>query len=248
MSTSTEQSDKSEGRQEPLLARINHLVIPPLLLVSLIIITYGLYEVLYQVRLPQDGSPTLRILYLHIASSWLAVGIYMMMTVASVLYLVTSNDYADLVARSAAPVGSIFTIIALMTGALWGKPQWGMWWIWDPRLTALLLLFFIYVGYMSVSQARLISTANRRISALVAAFGAINLPVIKFSVDWWSQNRLDPKVMYLDGAVADPGFLLPSLILALGLLGLAVIAIMLRVEGGFYYQVWMEKQLQSASL
>jgi len=248
MSTSTEQSDKAEFRQEPLLARINHLAIPPLLLLSLAVLGYGLFDVFYQIRLPQDGSPTLRILFLHSAACWLGVGIYVAMTVASVLYLVTSNDYADLVARSAAPVGSIFTIIALLTGAIWGRSQWGLWWIWDPRLTALLLLFFIYVGYMSVSQARLISRANRRISALVAAFGAINVPIIKFSLDWWSGNRLDAKVVYLHEAVSDPAFLMPSLVLALGLLGLALIAILLRVEGGFYHQIWMEKQLQSASL
>lgn len=247
MVTSTQQNTSDEKSEQPIISRINHLVIPPLLLVTLLVLSYGLFQALFDIDLGQDVPKTQRILFLHIPAMWIAISAYGVMTIASLAYLVFGNHFADLLARNTAPIGSAFSLIALVSGSLWGRPEWGVWWIWDARLTALLALLFLYVGYMSVSQVKIISDANRKISAILLLFGALNLPIIKFSVDWWSSNHVEVNVHRLDTVVLDSSYMLPFLCIFLGFLGISIICVLLRVEGGFYQQKWVQMQLQYAS-
>ncbi len=133
----------------------------------------------------QQGE-TVRIMYVHVPSSWMTLFVYTAMAIASFVYLVWKHPVADLAARASAPVGAAFTVISLSTGALWGKPMWGAWWVWDARLTSVLILLFLYLGYMALANAFDDRQRGSRAAAILALVGWVNIPIIKFSVDWWN--------------------------------------------------------------
>jgi heme exporter protein C len=142
----------------------------------------------------QQGR-TVLILFIHVPAAIMATNVYACMVVASLFSLVNRHILADVAARTAAPLGAIFTLLALVTGSLWGKPMWGTWWVWDGRLTSTLVQFFLYLGYIALWGAIEDETRAARICAVLALVGAVNIPIIKFSVDWWATLHQGESIM-----------------------------------------------------
>jgi len=163
----------------------------------------------------QQGS-TVRIMFLHVPSAWTAMMAYGLMAAASVVGLVNRHPLADAAARTAAPLGAVFTALGLVTGSLWGKPMWGAWWVWDGRLTSFLLLLLIYLGYIALGNAIEDDTRAARACAVLAVVGAVNLPIIEFSVDWWTTLHQGESILRRGGPLIAPVFLWPLLLMALG--------------------------------
>lgn len=174
----------------------------------------GLWLALFASPPDYQQGETVRIMYVHVPSAWLSLMGFSIMAVASFIALIWRHPLADLCAKSAAPLGAAFTFLALVTGAFWGKPMWGAWWVWDARLTSTLILFFLYLGYMALWAT--IEEPNRaaRIGAIFALVGSINLPIIRFSVDWWNTLHQPASVVRLDGPTMDSAILTPLLVMA----------------------------------
>ena len=159
----------------------------------------------------QQGE-TVRIMFVHVPAAWLAMFCYSFMAVASFVGLVWKHPLADVAAKAAAPIGAGFCLVSLVTGSLWGEPMWGTWWVWDARLTSMLVLFFLYVGYIALWSAIEEPERASRAAAILALVGAVNVPIVKFSVDWWSTLHQPSSVMRLDGPTIDASILWPLLV------------------------------------
>jgi heme exporter protein C len=179
----------------------------------------------------QQGD-SVRIMYIHVPSAWMALGAYTLMAAASAVALVWKHPLAHLVARAAAPLGAGFTAICLVTGALWGQTSWGTWWVWDARLTSVLILFFLYLGVIALGQAFDDAERGDRAAALLAIVGFVNIPVIKFSVDWWATLHQPASVLRAGGPAIDSSMLAPLLLMALAFLAyfLALLLLGVRAE------------------
>jgi heme exporter protein C len=162
----------------------------------------------------QQGD-SVRIMYVHVPSAWMALFCYSVMAAASAAYLVWRYPLADILARATAPIGACFTFLALVTGSLWGKPMWGTWWVWDARLTSVLILFFLYLGYIALNGAFDDAARGAKASAVLALVGFVNVPIIKFSVDWWNTLHQPASVLKLGGPAIHPSMLAPLLLMAL---------------------------------
>lgn len=162
----------------------------------------------------QQGD-TVRIMFVHVPAAWLAMFGYSFMAAASFVALVWKHPLADVAAKAAAPLGAGFCLVALVTGSLWGQPMWGTWWVWDARLTSMLVLFFLYVGYIALWSAIDEPERAARAAAILALVGAVNVPIVKFSVDWWSTLHQPASVVRMDGPSIDPSILWPLMISAL---------------------------------
>ena len=141
---------------------------------------------------------TVRIMYIHVPSAWMALFVYSSIATASLIGLINGHIVAFIYAKSVAPIGAVFTIICLVTGSLWGKPMWGTWWVWDARLTSMFILMFIYLGYIIVSKSFNDPVKGDKISSIFALIGFINIPIIKFSVDIWSTLHQTATISKID--------------------------------------------------
>lgn len=163
----------------------------------------------------QQGT-TVRIMYIHVPFAWIAMLCYTMMAASAVGSLVWRHPLADVSIKAAAPIGAVFTLLALFTGSIWGKPMWGTWWVWDARLTSVFVLFLMYLGIIALTRALDEPGLSARAAAIVTLVGFINIPIIKFSVDWWNTLHQPASVFRLDGPTIAPVMLWPLLISAAG--------------------------------
>src|SRR4249920_2966408 len=163
----------------------------------------------------QQGT-TVRIMYIHVPFAWLAMMCYTIMALAALGTLVWRHPLADVSLKAAAPIGAVFTALALITGSIWGKPMWGSWWVWDARLTSVFILFLMYLGIIALTRAIDDPTRSARAAAVITLVGFINIPIIKFSVDWWNTLHQPASVFRLDGPTIHPSLLLPLMVMALG--------------------------------
>jgi heme exporter protein C len=161
----------------------------------------------------QQGE-TVRIMYVHVPAAWWSLGIYAFMGGASFVGLVWRHALADVAARAAAPIGATFAGLCLVTGSLWGAPTWGAWWEWDGRLTSMLILFVIYLGYIALWSAIDDEEKAARLAAILCLVGLVNLPIIKFSVEWWSTLHQPASVLRAEGSAVHPAMLGPLLTMA----------------------------------
>ncbi|MDP3852189.1 MAG: heme ABC transporter permease CcmC [Phenylobacterium sp.] len=162
----------------------------------------------------QQGD-TVRIMFVHVPAAYMASFVYACLAGASFLSLVFRHALADAAAQAAAPLGAAFTFLALVTGALWGAPMWGTWWVWDARLTSVLVLLLLYLAYMALRASLDDETKAARAAAILALVGIVNLPVVKFSVDWWNSLHQGATVFRADGPAMGPEFLWPLALMAL---------------------------------
>ena len=177
--------------------------------IFIVIISIGLIEALF--LSPEDylQSDSVRIMYVHVPAAWISLGIFSLIALLSFSILIFKNKFFPLVAKSLAPSGFVFNIIALVTGSIWGKPTWGTWWAWDARITSMLLLLIFYL--MFILSWRIIDQNEKasKVSSIIAILGLINIPIIKFSVDWWPTLHQPASVNLLEDTTIHPTMLLP---------------------------------------
>ena len=161
----------------------------------------------------QQGE-TVKIMYLHVPGAWMAMFVYGVMAVASLGTLVWRHPLADVTAKAAAPLGAAFTLLCLVTGSLWGRPEWGTYWVWDARLTSELILFLLYLGVIALWRTVEDTSRAARAVAILTLVGAVDLPIIKFSVDWWNTLHQGASVFRLGGSTIHPTILVPLLLMA----------------------------------
>jgi len=166
--------------------RLSGAILPWIAIAGAVLTIGGLTWGLFIAPADWQQGDAVRIIYIHVPSAWLASSGYMGLAICSVLSLVWRHPLADLAAVEIGPMGAAFTALCLATGSLWGKPMWGAWWVWDARLTSVLVLFFLYVGHVALVRAFDDPTRGYRAGAVLALVGVVNLPIIKFSVDWWN--------------------------------------------------------------
>ncbi len=169
-------------------------------------------------RAPPDYQQgiTVRIMYIHVPFAWLAMLCYTLMAVAALGTLVWRHPLADVALKTAAPIGAVFTALALLTGSIWGKPMWGTWWVWDARLTSVFILFIMYLGIVALTRALDDPGRAARAAAVMTLVGFVNIPIIKFSVDWWNTLHQPASVFRLGGPTIHPSLLWPLGVMALG--------------------------------
>ena len=182
----------------------------------------GLYQALFIAPDDYQQGATVKIMFLHVPAAWLSMACWGLMTLAALGTLVWRHPLADVAAKSAAPLGAAFTFLCLITGSLWGRPMWGTYWVWDARLTSVLVLFLMYLGLLALWRAVDDPTRAARAAAILTLVGAINLPIIKFSVDFWNTLHQPASVLRLGGPAIHPAILLPLLLMALAFLLLFV--------------------------
>ncbi len=177
--------------------------------IFIIIFTLGLFESL--ILSPQDylQGHSVRIMYVHVPSAWLALGIFSIISFLSILIFIFKNKNLIIICKSLAPSGFIFNIIALVTGSIWGKPTWGTWWAWDARITSMLILALFYLLYLLSWRIFENKTYVLKITSLIAILGAINVPIIKFSVDWWNTLHQPSSVKILEESTIHSSMLVP---------------------------------------
>jgi heme exporter protein C len=158
----------------------------------------GLYLGLVASPADDQQGETVRIMYVHVPAAWMALLCYSAMAASSAGYLIWKQPLAELAARATAPVGACFTAIALVSGSLWGQPMWGTWWVWDARLTSVLVLFFLYLGYMALVSAFDDPARGGKAASILALVGFVNVPIVKFSVDWWNTLHQPASVLRVD--------------------------------------------------
>src|SRR5688572_15490592 len=192
-------------------------LLPWLAAAALIAFGFGFSQVMSAPDDYQQGA-TVKIMFIHVPAAWLAMGCWTVMTVAALGTLVWRHPLADVAAKAAAPLGAGFTAICLITGMLWGRPMWGTYWVWDGRLTSVLVLFLMYLGVIALWRTIEDPSRAARATAVLTLVGAINLPIIKFSVDWWATLHQPASVLRLGGPTIHSSILVPLLMMALGYL------------------------------
>lgn len=192
----------------------------------------GLYMALFVAPADYQQGETVRMMFIHVPAASMATMIYMFMAASSAVALIMKHPLADMAAKAAAPVGAAFTFLALLTGSLWGKPMWGTWWVWDARLTSVLVLFFLYIGYMALWEAMEEPVKAAKAAAVLCLVGVVNIPVIKFSVEWWNTLHQPTSLAKMDGPAIHSSMLWPLAIMAMayGVLFLALVLLRMRTE------------------
>jgi heme exporter protein C len=169
-------------------------------------------------------------MYVHVPAAIMSEVVYGMMAAAAVAGIIWKHALADLFVKAAAPLGAAFTFVCLVAGSLWGKPMWGAWWVWDARLTSELILFFLYLGYLALVDAFDDPQRGLRAGAILVLVGVVDLPIIKFSVDWWNTLHQPASLMTLSGPKVDPSMLLPLMLMIGGFMAFFVSVVVLRLE------------------
>jgi heme exporter protein C len=201
----------------PHFYRIAANMIPWLAMPGLLLIAYGAYAGLFVAPRDYQQGDAFRIIYVHVPAAYLSMMTYMIMATSAGIGLIWRMKLAHAVAAAAAPLGAWFTFLALATGSIWGRPMWGTWWEWgDPRLTSELVMLFLYFGYMALRSAIDDTSKADRASAVLALVGAVNVPIIHFSVEWWSSLHQGPTLVRKGGPAMDTAMLYPLLAMIFG--------------------------------
>jgi len=198
--------------------------------VTVLALGLGLYLGLFVAPADYQQGESVRIMYVHVPSAWLALFVYTNIAIASGIALIWRHPLADVAAKASSPIGAGFTFLALATGSLWGKPMWGAWWVWDARLTSVLVLFFLYLGHMALLNAFDDPGRGRKAAAVLALVGFVNVPIIKFSVDWWNTLHQPASVFRMEGPSIHADMLWPLLLMALGFTFFYVSLLLVRMK------------------
>lgn len=197
-----------------------------------LLIAAGLALGLYVAPPDYQQGDAYRIMFVHVPAAWMSLLVYVAIALCSAAALIWRHPLADLVAKASAPVGACFTVVTLVSGALWGQPTWGTWWVWDARLTSMLILLFLYLGYMALHAAFDDPARGARAAAILALVGAVNVPVVKFSVDWWNTLHQPATIAKIDAPSIDASMAPPLFLMAAGFAAyyLTVLILRLRAE------------------
>jgi heme exporter protein C len=198
-------------------------IVPWLSALVVVLLGAGLYMSFFVAPPDYQQGETVRIMFIHVPAAWVAMGCYVVIAVAALGTLIWRHPLADVAAKAAAPIGATFTFVVLVTGSLWGKPMWGTYWVWDARLTSMLVLFLLYLGLIALWQAIEEPGRAGRAAAILALVGAVNIPIIKFSVDWWNTLHQPASVFRAGGPTIDPSLLTPLFVMGGAFLALFVL-------------------------
>ncbi|MSO64569.1 MAG: heme ABC transporter permease [Alphaproteobacteria bacterium] len=210
--------------------RLSRTVRPWATVVTAVLLAAGLAIGLFVSPPDYQQGDAVRIMYVHVPAAWMALFVYTAMALASATALIWRHPLADIAAKASAPIGAGFTAIALVSGSLWGQPTWGTWWVWDARLTSVLILFFLYLGYIALWEAVEDTQKASRAAAILALVGFINVPIIKFSVDWWNTLHQPASVLTMSGPTIDISMLIPLLLMAVGFTTFYLAVVLVRIE------------------
>jgi heme exporter protein C len=199
---------------------------------TILLFAFGLYSALFISPADYQQGETVRIMYVHVPAASLALMIYIAMALFSATAIIFRHPLADVAAKSIAPIGAVYCFLALVTGSIWGKPMWGTWWVWDARLTSMFVLMLLYLGYVAVWRSIEEESRANELARIVAIVGAINVPIVKFSVNWWNTLHQPASIIKMGGPAVDKSMLWPlfSMMAAYGLLALALLLVAMRKE------------------
>jgi heme exporter protein C len=210
--------------------RLSAMALPWCVGAAAALLAAGLYWSLLVAPPDYQQGDTVRIMYVHVPAAWMALSVYLFLAVASAVALVWRHPLAQIGAEAAAPIGAAFTLVCLVSGSLWGRPMWGTWWVWDARLTSVLILFFLYLGYIALVNAFDDPARGGKAGSVLALVGIVNLPIIKFSVDWWNTLHQPASVMRMGGPRIDIAMLVPLLVMAAGFSALFLALLLIRMR------------------
>jgi len=214
----------------PYFYRFAGRLIPWMAGLCIILFLAGLYGGLVLAPTDYQQGDSYRIIFIHVPASWMSLFIYMVMATSGAICLIWRIKLAEVITISSAPIGAMFTLMALFTGSLWGKPMWGAWWVWDARLTAELLLFFLYLGVISLNGAIEDKRTAARAVAVLALVGVVNIPIIHYSVEWWNTLHQGPTVTKFDKPSIALSMLIPLLVMAVAFNIYYVVVLLIRAR------------------
>ena len=206
------------------------LLIKPIFYLSLLVLILGLIFALYLSPNDYQQGSTVRIMYVHVPSAWFALLTFFIMTIYSIIGLAFKIPMAFIVNTAIAPIGAIFTLICIITGSLWGKPMWGTWWVWDARLTSVAILFIIYLIIIFLNASFDNKYLREKIVAVFIIIGSINLPIIKFSVDWWNTLHQPASISKLSSSSITPSMMVPLFTMTLFFLLMGLLIGLIRIK------------------
>ena len=209
---------------------LNNNLISNLLIAMILVILVGLIYALFISPPDYIQGDSVRIMYVHVPSSFIALGCFGFIGIASILNIIFKIKFMPLMAKSLAPVGCIFSLVSIVTGSLWGKPTWGIWWVWDARLTSMGILLLFYVAYIFTWQFVNNFEKANKISSIIGIIGLFNLPVIKYSVDWWNTLHQPSSITLTSAPTIHYTMLIPLIIMFLGMIIYSLIIFLMRYK------------------
>jgi heme exporter protein C len=209
---------------------LDNKLINGLLFVMILIVLVGLVYALFISPPDYTQGDSVRIMYVHVPSSFIALGCFGFIGIASILNLIFKIKFVSLMAKSLAPIGCIFSLISIVTGSLWGKPTWGVWWVWDARLTSMVILFLFYLAYIFTWQFVNDFEKANKITSIIGIIGLFNLPVIKYSVDWWNTLHQPSSITLTSAPTIHYTMLIPLIIMFLGMVIYSLIIFLLKYK------------------
>jgi len=209
--------------------KFSEIVFKPLILVASLILIIGLILV-YLSPLDYQQGLTVKIMYIHVPSAWLAILTYTIMTIYSVIGLAFKIPFSFTINKAVAPIGAVFTLLCIISGSMWGKPMWGTWWVWDARLTSVAILLIVYLIIIFLDYTFKNIEVREKIIAIFILIGSINLPIIKFSVDWWNTLHQPASISKLSSPSIDISMLQPLLVMTLAFTLIGLIIAILRIK------------------
>ena len=210
--------------------QVSDIIIKPIFYLSILTLTIGLIFALFLSPDDYQQGLTVRIMYVHVPSAWLALLTFSIMTIYSIIALAFKIPFGFIINSAVAPVGALFTLICLITGSLWGKPMWGTWWVWDARLTSVAILFIIYLIIIIINLSFENRDIREKIVAVFVIIGSINLPIIKFSVDWWNTLHQPASISKLSSPSIDSSMLRPLLIMTVAFMLIGLLIALIRIK------------------
>ena len=215
-------------------SKIADSIFKPLILLSIIFLLVGLiFSFFLSPNDYQQGS-TVRIMYIHVPSAWLSLMTFLIMTIYSIIGLAFKIPFGFIINTAVAPIGAVFTLICIITGSLWGKPMWGTWWVWDARLTSVAILFIVYIIIIFINYSFENKYVREKISAIFILIGSINLPIIKFSVDWWNTLHQPATISKLSKPSIDPSMMMPLILMTLAFIFIGLLIAVIRIKAEIY--------------
>jgi len=209
---------------------IYKMLLPVSGIIAIIFFAFGLKSALITSPIDYQQFDAVRIMYVHVPCAWLAIIIYSIMAIANLSGFIWKNPFSYLIAKAIAPIGAVFTLITLITGSLWGKPIWGSWWVWDARLTSVLILFFLYLSYIILVNAFDDISKGEKIAAIISIVGFINIPIIKFSVEFWNSLHQPASILRSKGIAIAPEMLKPLLLMFIAFVGYFIFFALIRIK------------------
>tara|TARA_B100001167_G_scaffold85355_1_gene51400 strand:- start:91 stop:786 length:696 start_codon:yes stop_codon:yes gene_type:complete len=210
--------------------QLTDIIIKPVFYLSMVTLAIGLIFALFLSPNDYQQGLTVRIMYVHVPSAWLAILTFAIMTIYSIIALAFKIPFGFIINSAVAPVGALFTLTCLVTGSLWGKPMWGTWWVWDARLTSVAILFIIYLIIIIINFSFENRDIREKIVAVFVIIGSINLPIIKFSVDWWNTLHQPASISKLSSPSIDPSMLRPLLIMTVAFMLIGLLIALIRIK------------------